>query len=587
MSALRDCPHCGCKNLVGRERCIECAEPMELVTTTPQGLSVTDIAVVNASPDTIQKNRRNMVDEVTRLIAATTLAHTEFPQEGDLPRLAPVPYNHLGHQVLLDYDRLAAILWSGVYEIKEKVEKSSWRYLAPLLGFLTAGVFFILGGYALSQGANGSLLLFILGMWAGGAVYAALRPKTEQIAADVRARNIRLLLEGDDPPSVERFKTTRIGGKRLAEWGDGSLDKGAYPVLIMTNDKAPFPGFGRHQSRQLFVCRPEDEAKPPGLSYETLNQTVSEALVRMAKNCGLSDVSSGYVVLIDGSTLYKNSPWLRKEDGLTERDGSPPLFIPQQPIERIQSTDERASVRVYSCIQAFVPEYLMCVTFFVRTFLAGNSAACQVNVCTLGPPSSDWDYIRRRLRAYDREQSKSQGKSDTSRPAAANMTALGSYLQAVGNNLENTPAAFKSKTHKSSILKMDAFDEEALKYEKEQAERIAKNSEFWPGLYTGLDNWRERHSLTFTNDFFGNTESRAVLQTLYDRICRSALNQLKELGFAISDYQDESGKLSINTDSIQQLVVGEKVYMDRKPNQAAEGAAANTSTPAAATGTTT
>src|SRR5439155_9496900 len=121
----------------------------------------------------------------------------------------------------------------------------------------------------------------------------------------------------------------------------------------------------------------------------------------------------------------------------------------------------------------------------------------------------------------------------------------------------NGSAVFKSRVRRPDILKLEAFDEEALEHEKKQAERIAEGGELWPGLFTGLVNWREHHSLTFTTDFFGNTESRAVLKTLYDRICRSVLGRLKELGFDISDYQDESGKFAINADSIEQLVVGE------------------------------
>ncbi len=61
--------------------------------------------------------------------------------------------------------------------------------------------------------------------------------------------------------------------------------------------------------------------------------------------------------------------------------------------------------------------------------------------------------------------------------------------------------------------------------------------------------WHEQPSITCTGDFFGNPESRALLRTLYDRICRSALGRLKELGFDVSDYQDASGKLAIRADS--------------------------------------
>jgi len=68
----------------------------------------------------------------------------------------------------------------------------------------------------------------------------------------------------------------------------------------------------------------------------------------------------------------------------------------------------------------------------------------------------------------------------------------------------------------------------------------------------------------FTSDFFGNTESRALLRTLFDRITRQALSTMKELQYDISDYQDDNGRFTINADKIEQLVMGEKVYVDPK-----------------------
>jgi hypothetical protein len=123
-------------------------------------------------------------------------------------------------------------------------------------------------------------------------------------------------------------------------------------------------------------------------------------------------------------------------------------------------------------------------------------------------------------------------------------------------------------------LKIDPYDPEALEHEREEAERLQENSGYWAGIYTAQVSWRELHSSSFTNDFFGLTESRAILRTLYDRICRSALGRLKSLGYDISDYQDDSGKLTISTERIDQLVVGERVYVDptnRQPAPAAEG----------------
>jgi hypothetical protein len=111
---------------------------------------------------------------------------------------------------------------------------------------------------------------------------------------------------------------------------------------------------------------------------------------------------------------------------------------------------------------------------------------------------------------------------------------------------------------------MKPFDKKAHEHERKQVEKLVDSSERWAGLFTSMPNWREWNSLTFTRDFFGNVESRALLGTLYDRICRSALCRLKEAGYDISDYPDESGRFNIKSDLIEQLVIGEEIFVGRK-----------------------
>jgi hypothetical protein len=522
------------------------------------------------APGTTEEVRREITQEVTRLIAATALADSSFPRVEDLPRIARVPYHHLGHQVLLDHDKLAGILWGTVHEIQESYRSNPWRFIAPLVGLVLAAASILIGIFALSRARDPGFLPIpiIIGCLIALAVYRMLSPKIEKIAAEVRGRNLRLLLRGVDPSSAEQFRREKMAGNNLASWGDGAAENRQHPVIVLTSDSDPFPGYGRHQARELYVCRPDDAKEPPALSPEMLNDAVSGALVNMARNSGISCVSVGKVVLIDGRTLRRGSAWLGMDED-NPNAFSPPLFVPENRLFSAPWHDERASVRVYTCIQAIVPEYLMCVTFFVRTFLAGNSAACEVNVTTLGPPFRDWDYIRDRLRIHDREQGESR-PNETAVPITAELTPLGTRLHLIGVYLEIGGMPFKNPGKMTGVMKIKAFDKAALVHEEWQAKRISEGSELWPGLYTRPVNWRENYSITFTTDFFGNTESRAILKTLYDRICRSALCQLKELGFDISDYQDESGRFTLQADSIEQLVVGERVFMEPKAKKSAE-----------------
>ena len=172
----------------------------------------------------------------------------------------------------------------------------------------------------------------------------------------------------------------------------------------------------------------------------------------------------------------------------------------------------------------------MCLTFFIRTFLAGNSAACEVNVSTLGPPSPDWDYVRNRLRVYDREQGTDKADGRPPSPSPSRVTSLAVRLRIARFFLENRTWCSRTLPHGRRPEAQSVRQGGDRPRAQTGLERMVEKSGIWPGIHTGMTNWRELYSLTFTNDFFGNTESQAVLKTLYDRICRSALDQLKELG---------------------------------------------------------
>ena len=308
------------------------------MTNPSQTLKATGTTAAVAATDVSERARRSMTDEATRLIAAITLARADFPTENNLPRLAPVPHNQLGHLVLLDYDRVAMILWGTAREIQYAVKENPNFRIAPAAAILVTLVLLVLAGMLISQnsdspvglplprgafsnfsawdtrGGHRCLLLLPMGLIAGIVTYLVLRPNTARIAADIRARNMRLLLDGKEPPSAEQFReslASRRANGELVEWAGAELEGGRCPVLVMNNEQFPFRGFGYRQANQLFVCRPEDESKAPGLSLEALDQAVSEALTQMVKNSGIPCVSSGHVVLIDGRTLRKGSPWLR------------------------------------------------------------------------------------------------------------------------------------------------------------------------------------------------------------------------------------------------------------------------------------
>ncbi len=542
---------------------------------------------VDTSPQkTMSSSRARMTDEVTRLVAALTLADSNFPNASLLPRIASVPCNNLQHQVLVDYEKLCSILWGATDEIKDRIErdKQKLRFSPPriLLSAVCAVVAALAAPYFLPAvfPFYFPLNMLLAGLVVGLAVLFVIPPNVGRLAAEVRARNLEQLLHGRFPACAAKFEQ-KTNEKELAVWGDGKITSHASPILAVTNDDEPFPGFGRHQARQIFVCRPKNNDSCPATSLSDLDEAVTSSIAKIGEDSGIADVFCGRAIVIDGRSLRKDSRWLTS--GKTICDRRPMLDSGSFDYESVLLFDPDASARVFFCIQVLVPEFMMCTTFFVRPFFAGNSAACEVSVSTLGPPTPDWNYVRERLQLYEQEKDKkdpsaaiagAKSRNEIFRalldwipdampvPTAKHKeSALGGTLRNIRSNIENRETPFLKTRRPRDIERLDAFGQEELDHEKEEMRRIAEHTEMWPGVFTGMPNWREWNSLTFTADFFGNTEARALVQTLYDRIGRSVLTAIEDLGFETKDYRDDAGRLTINTDKIDQMVVGERVHV--------------------------
>jgi hypothetical protein len=279
------------------------------------------VAAADLQTAETESARKWIRDEATRRIAAMCLADQAFPFTSEMPRVQPVPWNQLGHQVLFDYDQLTRILWGATLDIRAAVRRDKWTIIAPLVAAILAASACLVGTWAVPPfGVWHILAAFVMGTTA----YSILLPNVGKIATEIRSREILSLIEGVEPKSIARFTNEVRTKGPLAAWGDGQMDDERCPVLVMLDESAPFPGYGMHQARSLFVCRTQDEASQPQLLPEQLNEMVSSALIRMVRKSGVSCVSSGLVVLIDGRTLRKSSPWLGLGDEIQERYPAPP-----------------------------------------------------------------------------------------------------------------------------------------------------------------------------------------------------------------------------------------------------------------------
>jgi len=98
--------------------------------------------------------------------------------------------------------------------------------------------------------------------------------------------------------------------------------------------------------------------------------------------------------------------------------------------------------------------------------------------------------------------------------------------------------------------------------------KIIEHETSWPGSYsyfkTGL---RDRHSDFVGGDFFGYPELTGGMTGAYNEIVDSILDTVSKKGFDISGYKDKDGKLTINAERIETLLVGDVINVKSKDGE--------------------
>jgi hypothetical protein len=470
--------------------------------------------------------RKGMRRQITLLFAIEILGRPNFPSAHLLPRIERQAYTHIEHQVLLNYRKLARILWGTVLEMCEvavriRAKNRWWPQAAALVICLCCGSL----RFALDQGAFFALALIALPL-----TYAYCRARRERANdekirsefARIKFGNIECLmqqLDGEEPSdqlSVDRYtKEVSESEQSWAQAGDGKISPHSAAVLVAIHQSDPFPGYGRLQARQTFVFRPSAEKAPS--PHGSADDEVWKSLHAAPAEIGLDALFVGKVVVIDGSSILMDSAWL-------EKDRRPRLRC--DPVGA-HEVDPRADVRTYIALEALFPRYSTSATFFVRTFPVGNSLVCEICICTLGPPL--WG-LGEAMVAMSRYKKKPQGDSHTASIEAESLKKLRDTMN-------------KTK-------------------DKPPADTEEDPNPFWVDRASVDPNWRELHSLSMASGYFDGNECRVFVRTLYDRLSRSVLAAVERAGYDTDDYKDSAGKFVINAEKIEQMIVGTNVYSE-------------------------
>ena len=190
-------------------------------------------------------------------------------------------------------------------------------------------------------------------------------------------------------------------------------------------------------------------------------------------------------------------------------------------------------------------------------------SAVELNLVTLGPPQFDWAFIRQRLHRYERDKEKVPWWKWWGRVQVQVESRLGGQIKAAREQQEKGETAFCDVPAYSELVKLDPFDDGVIDAEAEEAKKLSDMSVRWMGQVAKMSNWREAYSTTITPDLFGSSECRATLLMLYRRISLLILDILEREKYDVSDYRDERGHLTISTEKVDQMVIGENVSIER------------------------
>lgn len=498
--------------------------------------------------------RDSITRQATCIIAADTISKRGFPHAKILPRFFPTPFNNFGHYYLFDYKLYLSIIHKVLVDLQSK-GKVNYKAKAFLLSFL---------GAIITLPIIPPIVSVIVFLTIFFYVKRRTISRVESNFAEIRYDYISKLLKYDTSffiPDIEfdqKFKESWVE-KAVVEAKE-------VPIVVFFNNLHPFPGFGKLQIENTFICPPDDLKECNELDTKKIFELVTNEIKQRVEKSGIQDYNFGKIISVDSDSIYMDS-------GILNSDKTPMLKMDSTFSSNIP--DERLSSRIYFVVQLLFPETLTAASFFIRFYKASNAASCQISVTTLGPPLDKIDLFIDRYNSYLDEKARSGFKFpriSLRNPfirSEAKRQKLYKELESLDSRDKNRGKKFfEGHIDFKWLKRLDLF---AVKSQRDKDflkrfRKIVDESIYWPGGHRYPLNYRETHSLTFTDDFFGRPESISAVRTAYDQISKAVLDTFEDIGFDISEYKNEQGKYSINADKIDQLVVGEKISLSNKDN---------------------
>ncbi|HEX3765514.1 MAG TPA: hypothetical protein VHW23_42755 [Kofleriaceae bacterium] len=174
--------------------------------------------VVNGDGEDDQAGHADMAIEsfteaTTRYLAAQLIAAPRFPERWLLPRLRAPVFTNLGHQLLVDYEQLATIVWRVALDASAAVKHARKLWLTVGIGVLAAALGVVLCRF-------GALVLGGFELAIAGVALVVIKSRQDRIAheavADIRADALNRLSRSDwTCPEPAVTVTAQVGSGAL------------------------------------------------------------------------------------------------------------------------------------------------------------------------------------------------------------------------------------------------------------------------------------------------------------------------------------------------------------------------------------
>jgi hypothetical protein len=492
-----------------------------------------------------------------------------------LPRVAPIPHAYLPHEFGLDHDLLADIVWGAVKALKasteQSIEDTLWKRRGRMLLLVLSAVAGIVVFASLDQRAWSSariaavsLLFLLCGVW----IFrenALLGPSA--VLLEKKMELLSSLRQGRIPNEAFLFQHQHPHHCRPKSQS-ARLRAGNVPVLVRFElDSEQFPGLGYSiELDTLSACLGEDEdstGRLGGDEEEKLHTALGEHLRKTFVEHPSCSCQIGNAIVVDANSL------IRYDDRLTgawvDSAGVPYSGIPHSQMltpSRVRGASQLMRARLYLAVQVYDLDFRVVATAFVRPVVRCGTAFVSMSVALIGPPRDGWAFIDHWLINGTKTLDTMKEKPRARYPKYSSFDGLLELdpMQPHGDPTKGTWGVRKAKKK---------AEEERRRWDA----ACTAASMRWRGFFDmPRQSQREMTSVRRSDNVFGQQECQLMTKSLVAGVIRATLECYESLGYDVEKYKGDKGQWSIKIDSIDRMIVGERVSIteQRKASAAEE-----------------